>query len=92
MSAADDLPDAGLALYYHPLCPYCVRVLMGLRGLDVALRLHNVLTDPDRRRELIAGGGRATVPCLRIETEATAVRWMYESGDIVEYLQRRFAG
>ena len=79
-----------LALYYHPFCPYCARVLMSLRELDAPLTLHNVITDPARRRELIAGGGRATVPCLRIDEPDTPSRWMYESSDIVDYLRERF--
>jgi len=49
----------------------------------VALELGDVSQDPERRAELIAGGGRATVPCLRIEDpDNGAVTWMYESRDI----------
>ena len=44
------------------------------------------MRDPTAFRELLMGGGRATVPCLRIEDDAGAVRWLYESNDIVEYL------
>ena len=81
-----------LALYYHPLCPYCVRVLMALRDLDPPLTLHNVITSPTRRRELIVGGGRGTVPCLRIDEADAPSRWMYESTDIIDYLRERFGG
>ncbi len=80
------------ALYYHPFCPYCVRVLMALRDLDPPLTLHNVITHPARRRELIAGGRRGTVPCLRIDQPGTPSRWMYESADIIAYLRERFGG
>jgi len=37
--------------------------------------------------DLIAGGGKSQVPCLRIETENGDVRWLYESIDIVRYLK-----
>jgi glutathione S-transferase len=30
------------------------------------------------------------VPCLRIEDNNGDVRWMYESGDIISYLDQRF--
>ena len=57
-------------------------------GIDIPLR--DTLHDPEAYGELLAGGGRGTVPCLRIETPDAAVRWMYESADIIAYLQRRF--
>ena len=37
--------------------------------------------------DLIAGGGKNQVPCLRIETGSGDVRWLYESIDIVRYLK-----
>jgi len=42
---------------------------------------------PDNKADLIAGGGKSQVPCLRIEGENGEVRWMYESTDIVRYLK-----
>jgi glutathione S-transferase len=45
---------------------------------------------PRNRKELLNGGGRKTVPCLRIEDSSGSVQWMYESGDIIAYLQRKF--
>jgi glutathione S-transferase len=40
---------------------------------------------------LLQGGGKVQTPCLRIAGEDGQVRWMYESGDIIRYLQQRFA-
>ena len=65
-----------------------VRAFLQDAGLDIPLK--DTLRDPVARRELIAGGGRATVPCLRIETDS-GVRWLYESMDIVAYLQENAA-
>ena len=47
--------------------------------------------DREAYDDLIRGGGRGTVPCLRIERDTGDVEWLYESVDIVEYLngQRR---
>lgn len=80
----------GLALYYFPACPFCVVVLDVLEQLDVTIELRNIFADPQWRQELIEGGGRKTVPCLRIEDEAMNVTWMYESRQIIHYLQDRF--
>lgn len=38
---------------------------------------------------MLAGGGRIKVPCLRID-EGGETRWIYESEDIVAYLDDRF--
>lgn len=48
--------------------------------------MRDTLRDASAFRELLVGGGRATVPCLRIEDDGGAVRWLYESEDIIEYL------
>jgi glutaredoxin 2 len=73
-------------LFQYASCPFCMRVRAYMQdaGLDIPLR--DTLSDPAARQELIAGGGRATVPCLRIETDS-GVRWLYESVDIVAYLK-----
>jgi len=42
--------------------------------------------------ELLAGGGRLKVPCLRVVDAAGGESWMYESKDIIDYLEGRFAG
>jgi len=42
------------------------------------------------QKELLSGGGRAQVPCLKIETPSGS-RWLYESDDIIRYLNRKFA-
>jgi glutaredoxin 2 len=49
--------------------------------------LKDVMSDPSNNTELVAGGGKSQVPCLRIESENGEVRWMYESVDIVRYLK-----
>ncbi len=46
--------------------------------------------DSVARDELLAGGGKVKVPCLKI-TQGGEEKWMYESSDIVSYLQQEFA-
>lgn len=86
-------PLSNLSLYLTYTCPYCVRVLHALDRMGIELTLRDLHRDPEARRELIAGGGKGQVPCLRIdETESGGgVRWMYESEDIVDFIRDHYA-
>tara|TARA_B100001063_G_C16770988_1_gene561566 strand:+ start:464 stop:664 length:201 start_codon:yes stop_codon:yes gene_type:complete len=64
-------------------------VLREMRNLPVQVELKNTLKDPSNRQDLIQGGGRSTVPCLRITDESNNVQWMYESRDIVQFLKNQ---
>ena len=48
--------------------------------------MRNTVMDISAYRELVTGGGRATVPCLRIERAEGQVEWMYESIDIMRFI------
>ena len=78
---------ASYALYYYDQCPFCQMVLRGLNSFNVQVELNNTLTNPKNRQDLMQGGGRTTVPCLRITDDAGQVTWMYESSDIMSYLK-----
>ena len=83
---------SGLTLYHFTSCPFCVRVRLATRRLGVQLEERNIRRDAGAREELLRGGGKTQVPCLRIEGESgSAPQWMYESGDIIRYLEARFA-
>lgn len=75
------------ALYYYDQCPFCQMVLREMRNTEVQVELMNTLTNPINRQDLIQGGGRGTVPCLRITSDNGDVKWMYESSDIVQFLK-----
>jgi glutaredoxin len=75
-------------LYQSPFCGFCARVERFLQSRGIEVPTKNTITQPGARRELMEGGGRATVPCLRIEREDGTVRWMYESRDIMDYLAK----
>ena len=79
-----------LALYYYDTCPFCYRVRSAIEQLGIDVELRNTMSDPTHRADLISGGGRGTVPCLQITDPNDDVTWMYESGDIVRYLEREF--
>ncbi len=78
-----------LALYHYDRCPFCVRVRRAIHRLNVPIELRDILRNDADREALLMGGGRTTVPCLRIEGD-NGVTWLYESSDIIAYLERKF--
>lgn len=80
----------GLALYFRPTCPYCVKVLATMRRLGLRLELRNITRDRAAREALIEHGGKRQVPCLRIEEDGKDTQWLYESADISAWLRERF--
>lgn len=79
-----------LILYEFYLCPFCVRVRRMLRRLNMTIDIRDANRVPAFNDELLRGGGRVQVPCLRIEREGT-VTWMYESKAINQYLLSQFS-
>lgn len=78
--------DTRYSLYYYDTCPFCMRVLMALREISVEVELRNIMQDAAHRNDLIQGGGKSTVPCLRLD-QGDDTQWMYESMDIIRYLK-----
>lgn len=76
------------ALYYTETCPYCVRVLMALNSIKVEVEKRSLRADPKWRQELSQATGRTTVPCLKITDKNGKEQWMFESADIIRYLQK----
>lgn len=81
----------GHQLYYSSTCPYCIFVRLALWWLNLEIPLKEIMYHPGNKADLIAGGGKSQVPCLRIEGENGKVRWMYESVDIVRYMKSGLA-
>jgi glutaredoxin len=81
-----------LALYHFDACPYCVRVKRAIKRLDLPIELRDA-HQPAYQQELRQQGGRYQTPCLRIEQvdNDNEAQWLYESTDIIRYLQQRFA-
>lgn len=87
--AALDAQTANLALYQFRLCPFCIRVRRTIHRIGLNIALRDALNTPQYRAELIEQGGRYKVPCLRIEEDGKT-RWLYESSDIVAWLEKWF--
>ncbi len=78
----------GLSLYQFRACPFCVKTRRAIHVLGVDIELRDISKEIKHREELELGGGRVKVPCLRIE-ENNEVRWLYESSEIIAYLNQR---
>lgn len=79
-----------LALYQFFACPFCIKTRRAIYKLNLPIKTRSASEGSPHRQELLAGGGRVKVPCLRIEKDGK-VEWMYESSDIIRYLETRFA-
>jgi len=88
--AAIDAQTVGLVLYQYEACPFCVKVRRSLKRHTLNIETRDVKRNRIAREELLAGGGELQVPCLRIEEGDQGYRWMYESADIIRYLEGRF--
>jgi glutaredoxin len=86
-----DKECASLALYHFKTCPFCIKVRKEMARLSLPIELRDAQHDPAIRADLLQGGGKIQTPCLRITDAQGNVQWMYESDDIIRYLQQRFA-
>ena len=91
MRSALDQFSSAIKLYHFFSCSFCARVHRTLHSLGLQLELRDVSENAEYRSELISGGGRSTVPCLRIQSSSGDVRWMYESSDIIAWLKQQVA-
>lgn len=80
---------SGMSLYQYFACPFCIKTRRALHRLSLPLELRDAQNDPEHRSTLEREGGRIQVPCLRIDA-ADGTRWLYESADIIHYLEQRF--
>ena len=78
-----------LTLYQYAACPFCVKVRWAMKRQGLPIATRDAKRDANAAAELEAEGGALKVPCLRIE-ENNTVTWMYESSDIIDYLEQRF--
>ena len=87
---AIDQATADLSLYQFHACPFCVKTRRAIHRLNLSIPLRDIRQNPADHQALLEGGGNTKVPCLRI-VENGETQWMYESNDIIRYLEERFA-
>ncbi|MDP1871422.1 MAG: glutathione S-transferase N-terminal domain-containing protein [Gallionella sp.] len=76
-----------LALYHFKTCPFCIKVRHEMARLSLPIVLRDAQHDPKHRADLLDGGGKIQTPCLQITDPAGGVQWLYESKEIISYLQ-----
>lgn len=86
-----DQATSKLALYQFRTCPFCIKVRRTVKRLSLDIEKYDAQHDPQNRQELLNGGGKIKVPCLRIVNEQGETSWIYESSVIIKYLQQSFA-
>ena len=88
---AVDKACESLTLYQFRACPFCVKVRRQMKRQRLNIETRDAKRSEHFAEELLKGGGRIKVPCLKIVATDGDVQWMYESSDIIAYLQQRFA-
>ena len=78
-----------LKLYQFYACPFCVKTRRAIKRLNLKVETRDAQSEGEFRKELELNGGKIKVPCLKIES-AGEVSWLYESNDIIKYLDERF--
>jgi len=81
-----DAAMSGMSLYQFSACPFCVKVRRHMRRRSINIELRDARDNIKIKNELVREGGKHMVPCLRIETDAENVKWLYESNDICIFL------
>ena len=78
-----------LKLYQFYACPFCVKTRRAIKRLNLKVETRDAQTAGQFRKELELSGGKIKVPCLKVEGSGQAT-WIYESNDIIKYLDERF--
>jgi glutaredoxin len=76
-------------LYQYKACPFCVKVRREMKRSALNIETKDAKRCESSKEELLAGGGQLKVPCLKIN-ENGEEKWMYESKEIISYLNNRF--
>lgn len=79
-----------LSLYQFFACPFCIKTRRAMYKLNLPIEKRNASEGSPHREALLQDGGKIKVPCLRIEKDNN-VEWLYESSEIIRYLEKRFA-
>jgi glutaredoxin len=78
----------GISLYELSACPFCIKVRREIKRQGMQIELRNLGANEAYREELVREGGKHKVPCLKITKSGEKDQWMYESSEIIQYLQQ----
>ncbi len=78
---------SNLAIYQYHACPFCIKTRRTLHRLNLPIELRDAKNNQAYRQELESEGGKIQVPSLKIKENNGETRWLYESGNIITYLE-----
>ena len=85
-----DRQTARFTLYQYAACPFCVKVRWAMQRNSLNIETRDAKRNSQYADELLSGGGKLKVPCLKIEQEDGSNRWVYESNEIIHLLNTAF--
>jgi glutaredoxin len=85
-----DAETSSLALYEFRSCPFCMKVRKVMHGKNLNIERRDARRNKAWGEELKQEGGKWQVPCLKITRSDGSVTWLYESRDIIDYLNEHF--
>ncbi len=91
VQAAINEQTKAITLYQYRACPFCVKVRRSMKRLSLPIETHDAKRSETAKTELLNGGGKLKVPCLRVIDDTGSENWMYDSKEIIVYLEQRFA-
>jgi len=81
---------ASMSVYQFFSCPFCIKTRRAIHRLNIPIEYRDAQTRGGEHRSILEReGGQIKVPCLRID-DAKGTIWMYESKDIIAYLNQQF--
>lgn len=86
-----DQATQDIVLYQFKTCPFCIKVRREIKRQSLNIELRDAQHNPQHRLQLINGGGRIKVPCLKVQNEEGNPTWLYESSDVIRYLRELVA-
>jgi len=81
-----DKKTKDLTIYQFEACPFCVKVRRFIRKNSLKINLKDAKNNATFKSELVNEGGKHKVPCLKIERISFKTEWLYESKEIIKFL------
>ncbi len=86
-----DEATSKLALYQFKTCPFCIKARRAIKRLSLNIELRDAQKNQKNREELAQYGGEIKVPCLKILDDDGNATWLYESEEIIKYLETHYS-
>ncbi len=80
-----------MTLYQFKTCPFCIKVRREKKRLSLNIEIRDAQHNQEYREQLLQGGGKIKVPCLKTNDGNGQTTWLYNSNNIIQVLQDKFA-